>query len=116
MMHELVQKAILERRNLLEPEAMRLLGDYNLPVLSYKYFDFREELNENELFDLKYPVVVKVVSPDIVHKTDYDGVRINITDWRALKQNIEDMKRRIEGKNASAWHSKARYPLDSEWC
>jgi acetyltransferase len=42
-----------------------------------------------------YPVVMKVVSPDIIHKSDIGGVRLNITSRDAVKDAFDLMMLRI---------------------
>jgi len=42
-----------------------------------------------------YPVVMKVVSPDIVHKSDIGGVRVGITARREVKDAFDLMSLRI---------------------
>lgn len=41
---------------------------------------------------LRYPLVLKVVSPDIVHKSDVGGVALNISDAQALGQRLQQMQ------------------------
>lgn len=54
--------------------------------------------------ELRFPVVVKVMSPDILHKTDAGGVRVGLATAAAVEQAIRDMMRapviagaRVEG-------------------
>jgi acetyltransferase len=42
-----------------------------------------------------YPVVMKVVSPDIVHKTDIGGVRVGITNRREVTDSFDLMSLRV---------------------
>jgi acyl-CoA synthetase (NDP forming) len=60
----------------------------------------------NALKGLRFPLVVKLLSPDIAHKSDVGGVRVNIRDDGALREAmagiIADVRRaqpkaRIEG-------------------
>lgn len=43
-----------------------------------------------------YPLVVKIVSPDILHKTDVGGVVMNINNSFELKEGLRTMRRRVE--------------------
>jgi len=68
-----------------EPEAHEVLRAYGFPVLEH-----RLAKSENECVsfakEIGYPVVLKIVSPDILHKVDVGGVKINIKDEEALKK------------------------------
>jgi hypothetical protein len=69
---------------LMEPEAKRLLGCYELPVP-----DFHVARNPTEAAnaagELGYPLAAKVVSPEIVHKTEVEGVALGLADEDAVK-------------------------------
>jgi acyl-CoA synthetase (NDP forming) len=41
--------------------------------------------------ELQFPVVVKVMSPDILHKSDAGGVRVGLESAAAVEQAIHDM-------------------------
>lgn len=41
--------------------------------------------------DMGFPVVVKVVSPDILHKTEYGGVALNLGSADAVRHAVEKM-------------------------
>lgn len=43
-----------------------------------------------------YPVVAKVLHPDIAHKTDVGGVTLNIADAEGLAAAMEGIRRRVE--------------------
>ncbi len=38
-----------------------------------------------------FPVVLKISSPDIVHKSDIGGVRLNLTSARAVEKNCREL-------------------------
>jgi acetyltransferase len=73
------------RTMLNEFEAKHLLGQYGIPVS-----DTRAAEDEDEAIavaaDLGYPVVLKLLSNTIAHKTDVDGVRLNL-------QNADEVRR-----------------------
>ncbi len=93
----IVQKAKREGRTFLgEIESMDLLDAYGLPVLELiPARDGKECLEVAS--KIGYPVVIKIVSPDILHKIDVKGVRLNLENdsdlIRAFERMIKDVKR-----------------------
>jgi acyl-CoA synthetase (NDP forming) len=65
------------RKVLLENEAKAICIEYGIPVTKFKLAK-----NENEAAvqadQIGYPVVLKIVSPDIIHKSDAGGVIVNL--------------------------------------
>ncbi|MEM0128720.1 MAG: acetate--CoA ligase family protein [Thermoplasmata archaeon] len=49
-----------------------------------------------------YPIVLKIASPDISHKTDVGGVRLGIEDGDALRAAWAEMRRTIQERAPSA--------------
>ena len=45
-----------------------------------------EEEAVNRADEIGYPVVMKIVSPQVIHKTDVGGVRVNITSANEVKK------------------------------
>ena len=99
---DLIARALQERRNLLEPEAMELLQMYKLPVLPYGVMRLHEELQPDFLKEFEFPVVLKVVSREILHKSDVGGVKINIKNMQELVQSVQDMEETIRKKQPQA--------------
>lgn len=88
---DLLAIAKREKRNILpEPEAHEVLKAYGFPVL-----DFRLAKDEQECIkyarEIGYPVVLKIVSPDIVHKVDVGGVKLNIENEVQLGKAYKDI-------------------------
>jgi acetate---CoA ligase (ADP-forming) len=52
--------------------------------------------------NIGYPVVAKILSPDIAHKTDAGGVVLGIGDAAALKQAARDILTRVRAKHPQA--------------
>ncbi|MEL6275657.1 MAG: acetate--CoA ligase family protein, partial [Bacteroidota bacterium] len=83
------QKIIAEvkersRVQLLEHEAKALLNSYGIPVSHFSIAQ-NEESAIKQAALIGFPVVMKVISPDIAHKTDFGGVALNLTDEQAVK-------------------------------
>jgi len=75
---EIFEEVRKERRKyLLEPEAKTVCAEYGIPVTK---FMMAKTENEAVKFadELGYPVVLKIVSPDIIHKFDVGGVFLNL--------------------------------------
>ncbi len=94
----IVEEALREgRRKLLEHEAYRLLESYGLPVPKYGLARSPEEAVEIANH-IGYPVVLKVVSPDIIHKSDVGGVVVNVRSeeevLEAYTRIVENVKKR----------------------
>jgi acetyl coenzyme A synthetase (ADP forming)-like protein len=60
-----------------------LMAAYQIPIARLK---LAHDLHEAEFVanELGYPVVIKIASPDILHKSDVGGVIINIRDSKSL--------------------------------
>ena len=52
--------------------------------------------------DIRFPVVMKIVSPDIVHKTDVGGVRLNLYSEEEVKETFSQIKKQVEEKKPEA--------------
>ncbi len=78
------------QRMLTESQAMDLFDSYGIPVVKHglaRSFDESLEVVNK----IGYPVVVKVSSPDVVHKTDAGGVVLNVSNADELKQAFEQV-------------------------
>ena len=74
LLDEVIQEG---RYALTENEAKALLQAYQIPVLDTRLVHSEAEAGQVAA-ELGFPVVMKIVSPDIQHKTDVGGVRLNI--------------------------------------
>lgn len=77
-------------QGVLGTEAFSILSAYGIPVASFEVVKTKEQALKVAK-DLGYPVVLKVCSSEISHKSDVNGVRIGIRDSRELKFHYEDM-------------------------
>ena len=78
------------RISLSEEEGKRILSAYGIPVPGEavaRTFNEAAEAAEK----IGYPVVIKILSPDIHHKTDVGGVVVGIKDRKSLKESYELM-------------------------
>jgi acetyltransferase len=75
---ELFNNLIKENRFILnETEAKEVLRNYQIPVTQFELVTTEEEAGEISE-KIGFPVVMKIASPDILHKTDAGGVAIGV--------------------------------------
>ena len=88
---KIVKEALsLGRNNLLEPEAKAIIGHASIPVASHRVV--KDVVGAIEAAkEINYPVALKVVSPDILHKSDAGGVSLNIKDASELETRWTQM-------------------------
>jgi acyl-CoA synthetase (NDP forming) len=67
--------------SLTEFQSSQVFSQLGVPVAAHALID-----PINPQHSVPYPVVLKVSSPDIAHKTDAGGVKVNIIDESALRQ------------------------------
>jgi acetyltransferase len=98
---ELIQIALKEKRTLLnEEESKEFLAVYRIPVTKTQVAsDPQAAISIAEKGG--YPVVIKVVSPDISHKSDVGGVIMGIDSSAALKEAYAKLMQAVK-KNAPA--------------
>ena len=82
----------------LEPLAKELLREHGLPVPDFRWARTREEA-VRAAEEIGYPVVAKIVSPAVVHKSDVGGVVVGIEEDRELEGVFEKLSalERFEG-------------------
>jgi acetate---CoA ligase (ADP-forming) len=73
------------RQFVLEPEAHEILQAYGFPVVPFAWTR-SEDQAVRAAADLGYPVVLKIVSPDVIHKFDVGGVKVNLADGDAVRE------------------------------
>lgn len=89
---EIIQKARVAGRTLLtEYESKRLLVSYGIPVVETRPASSEEEAVAAAA-DLGCPVAVKLWSETITHKTDVNGVRLNLTDEAAVRRAFREIR------------------------
>lgn len=93
---EIFSEAIREgRKFLLEPEAKAVCIEYGIPVTQFKVAKTEAEALRSA-DEIGYPVVLKIISPDIVHKTDVGGVMLNLKDAREVRKAYKQLQENIK--------------------
>lgn len=88
---KIVKEALsLGRKTLVEPEAKAILSLASIPVPRHRVV--RDMTGAIEAASsIGYPVALKLVSPDILHKSDIGGVALGIADAGALEASWSRM-------------------------
>lgn len=90
------------RRHLSELEARACLVAYGVPVARSLAAATSEEAVAAAR-ELGLPVVMKIDSPGIIHKSDVGGVRVNLASEAAVAEAFLDMTTRIQRQHPEAW-------------
>ncbi len=96
------ERIIREVRNsgrtiLTEYESKQLLKAYDIPTVETRVAITEEEaLQAAE--EIGYPIVLKLYSLTITHKTDVGGVQLNLRDAAAVKTAFQSIKRAVTEK------------------
>jgi acyl-CoA synthetase (NDP forming) len=84
------------RKALLETEAKTICIEYGIPVTKFNLAKDEKEAGA-QATQIGYPVVLKIVSPDIIHKSDAGGVIVNLKTPAEVaggyKKIIENVKK-----------------------
>ena len=77
---------------LAEYEAKKLLLKYGIPTTKFELIENEEDIKN---LALNYPVVLKVSSPKILHKTDVGGVVLNIGNIEELLKEYKKLRKKF---------------------
>ncbi len=83
---------------MLEPEAMEWLRQNGISVPEFRFVTDEKDVAA-ACKVIGYPCVMKVVSPQIIHKSEYGGVIVGIKDEAAALKAFETIRARAEGKD-----------------
>lgn len=91
----IIEGALDEKRTMLSAlETRALLRAFNIPMLPMMTARTpNEALAAAEC--LGFPVVMKILSPDITHKSEVGGVRLNITSAASMRHHYHDLMERV---------------------
>ncbi len=90
-----IESVLAERRNVLtEMESKALLSAFHIPVT---HAALARSGNEAMLLasQMGFPVALKIDSPDISHKSDVQGVALNISNGTQARDTYDDMMRTV---------------------
>lgn len=109
-----VRGALAQGRQMLsEPEVKTVLAAYGIPVV-----DTRSVASDEEAVaaarEIGFPVALKIMSPDITHKSDVGGVMLGLADGGAVATAAQAMRQRLAvlkpGARLHGWTVQAMAP------
>ena len=80
-----------------EESSKEILGEYGIRVPKYALVTSSDEAAQKSK-EIGFPLVAKIVSPDILHKTDVDGVKVGLSSEDEVKKAFDDMFYRLKEK------------------
>jgi acyl-CoA synthetase (NDP forming) len=89
-LHKIIERAKAEKRSLLETEAKELLRKYKIPIPTFRLIKSEGEISGIRE-SIGYPLVMKIVSPDIIHKTDAGGVNVGVKDEEEARMAYQEI-------------------------
>ncbi len=84
-----------------ELEGNELLACYGFPVLPSRLAENAKQACETAE-EIGYPVVLKIVSPQIIHKSDAGGVKVNLKTPQEVKSAFEDIVKNAKNYDPNA--------------
>lgn len=95
LLRGILRRAFCEGRPVLSmPESLRFLEEYHIPTVKTAVAQTADEA-EAVSSQLGYPVVMKVLSPQITHKSKIEGVILNIWSPSELKLFFEELTSKV---------------------
>jgi len=89
------------RKSLLETEAKTVCREYGIPVTEFELARSEAEAVKSAAA-IGYPVVLKVVSSDILHKSDVGGVEVGLTKEDEVRQGYRRILQNVKKNNSKA--------------
>jgi 3-hydroxypropionyl-CoA synthetase (ADP-forming) len=80
-----------------EESSKEILGEYGIRVPKYALVTNSDEAAQKSK-EIGFPLVAKIVSPDILHKTDVGGVKVGLGSEDEVKKAFDDMFYRLKEK------------------
>lgn len=100
---KIIQKATNEGRTLLtEDESKRLLQTYGFPIVETLVAATVEDAVKHAE-KIGFPIVLKIFSKTITHKTDVGGVKLGLNDKMAVTKAFYEIKTSFEALNLGAF-------------
>jgi acyl-CoA synthetase (NDP forming) len=79
-----------QRTNLLETESRNILEIYGMPLPQAAFISNVDDIDATGI-KIPYPLAMKVVCPDIIHKSDAGGIKLNLKAEKEVRQAFEEI-------------------------
>lgn len=86
---------------MLEPESKEVVGAYGMPVTKFKVAKSVEEAVKFSS-EIGYPVVMKIVSPDVLHKSDAGAVKVNLKNGNEVRAAFAEISENVKRFKSNA--------------
>ncbi|MDX2504524.1 MAG: bifunctional acetate--CoA ligase family protein/GNAT family N-acetyltransferase [Gammaproteobacteria bacterium] len=98
----IIESVLAQKRSVLSiSESKALLHAFAIPVTqSIECHSANDTLVAAELMD--FPVAMKINSPDITHKSDVGGIRLNISNAHAIRSTYHELLEAVNNKYPDA--------------
>ena len=93
----ILKTALKEGRDrLLEPEALELCRLYDIPISEWR---FAEDADEGAKLskEIGFPIVMKAVTPKLLHKSEAAGVALGLRNSREVKARFNKLEESFKG-------------------
>ena len=90
-----------ERERLTVPESFEILECYGIPVAPFRIATTEEDVLEAAR-EMGYPIVLKAVSQDIVHKTEAGAVKLDLRDDESLRTAWREVAAALDSEGVAA--------------
>jgi acyl-CoA synthetase (NDP forming) len=98
----IIAKARSENRTyLLEHESKTIMQTYKSPVTDFVVAETEDEAVK-AAEKIGYPIVLKILSPDVIHKSDVGGVLININNPDEVRNGYQAILTNVQKHKAKA--------------
>ena len=102
----MIESVLAERRKVLtETESKTLLSAFHIPVTETV---LARSANEAMMISMQlgFPVALKIDSPDVSHKSDVQGVALNIMNGASARDTFTDMVEARQARPARRGHQR----------
>ena len=99
---DIIATAHSEKRTyLLENESKTIMQTYKIPVTKFTVAE-TEDAAVKAAEKIGYPVVLKILSPDVIHKSDVGGVLININTPDEVRKGYQSIISNVQKHKTNA--------------